>query len=95
LKPGSLTILAESYYNGRMETIMFKAPAGTKAKLRAINPNVSALLREQTERLLSGRNGFRSAHDKAGHLIGSIKGGPRNISTTKDYLKQYAKKSAA
>lgn len=77
-----------------METIMFKAPAGTKARLRAINPNVSALLREQTEKLLSGRSEFRSAHDKARHLCGVIKGGPSDVSTGKEYLKQYAPEAA-
>jgi hypothetical protein len=35
-----------------MEIIMFKVPDGTKSKLRRINPNVSALLREQVNRLL-------------------------------------------
>lgn len=89
--PG-LTHLTDRYYIANMETIMFKAPVGTKAKLRAINPNVSALLREQTEKLLSGRNGFRSAHDKSRHLCGVIQGGPKNVSTSKDYLKQYAPK---
>ncbi len=77
-----------------METIMFKAPVGTKTKLRAINPNISALLREQTEKLLSGRNKFRSAHDKARHLCGVIEGGPADAATSKDYLKQYAPKSS-
>ena len=87
-----MTLLTEWYYIASMETIMFKAPAGTKARLRAINPNISALLREQTEKLLSGQNGFRSAYDKARHLCGVIQGGPKNISTSKDYLKQYAPK---
>jgi hypothetical protein len=77
-----------------METIMFKAPVGTKAKLRAINPNVSALLREQTEKLLSGRSEFRSAHDRAKHLCGVINGGPADAATSREYLKQYAPKSA-
>ena len=77
-----------------METIMFKAPPGTKARLRAINPNISALLREQTEKLLSNQNGFRSAHDKAKHLCGSIRGGRTDAATSKDYLKQYAPKRA-
>ena len=88
LKPRNLTFLAELYYNSNMETIMFKAPAGTKAKLRAINPNVSALLREQTEKLLSGRSEIRSAHDKAKHLM--FRSGRRDAATSKDYLKQYA-----
>ena len=74
-----------------METIMFKAPEGTKAKLRAINPNVSALLREQTEKLLSGRSEFRSAHDKVKHLM--FRSGRRDAATSKDYLKQYAPKN--
>lgn len=73
-----------------METIMFKAPPGTKARLRAINPNVSALLREQTEKLLSHQTGFRSAHDKAKHLM--FRSGHSDAATSKDYLRQYAPK---
>jgi len=69
-----------------METIKFKAPTGTKARLRAINPNISALLREQTEKLLSGRTKFRSAHDRAKHLCGVIEGGPADAATSKEYL---------
>ncbi|MEI9962908.1 MAG: hypothetical protein WDM76_17870 [Limisphaerales bacterium] len=76
-----------------METIIFKAPSGTKAALRRLNPNLSELLREQAEKLLAGQTGGSSAHDKAGHLCGIFKGGPRNLSTSKDYLKQYASKN--
>ena len=37
---------------------MFKAPVGTKAKLKRISPNVSALLRETVDKLLqSGGKG--------------------------------------
>jgi hypothetical protein len=35
-----------------VETIVFKAPDGTKAKLKGINPNLSALMREAAERLI-------------------------------------------
>ena len=76
-----------------METIIFKARDGTKARLKRINPNLSALLREQVERLV-GRSANGSAFDKAGKLRGSISA-PRIASTSKEYLKQYAKKSAA
>jgi hypothetical protein len=72
---------------------MFKVPEGTKARLRQLNRNVSALLREQIERLLKHRSNG-SAYAKTRHLCGVIKGGPKNAATSKDYLKQYAKKSA-
>lgn len=76
-----------------METIIFKAPHGTKSRLRRINPNVSALLREQVGKLLERRvNG--SAYEKAEDLCGVIKGGPTNAATSKDYLKQYAQKGS-
>ena len=76
-----------------METIIFKAPGGTRAKLRRINPNISALLREQVEKLVE-REGSGSAHEKAGDLCGVFKSGPREASINKDYLKQYAAQSA-
>ncbi len=75
-----------------METITFKAPAGTRARLKKLG-EISTLMRQQTERLLDGEAaGFVSAHDKCKHLI--IKGGSgiRNAATSKDYLKQYAPK---
>jgi hypothetical protein len=76
-----------------METIMVKVPDGTKAKLRKINGNMSALLREQInglfERRLSG-----SAHQKASHLCGAIEGLSKDVSVSKDYLKKYAPKGA-
>lgn len=72
---------------------MFKAPEGTKAKLKRINPNLSALLREQVEELIA-RKARNSAFDKVEKLCGSISA-HRKASTSKDYLKQYAKKSAA
>jgi len=70
---------------------MFKAPKGTKAKLREISDNVSALLREEVEGLLQRRSNG-SAFDKARHHCGIIKGGPKNAATSKKYLKQYAQK---
>jgi hypothetical protein len=74
-----------------METINLKVPEGTKARLRAIDRNVSALLREQILRLLdSGDRG--SAYQKAAHLCGVVCGGPKNASTSRDYLHQYAPK---
>jgi hypothetical protein len=72
-----------------METIIFKARPGTREKLRGINPNVSALLRQGVEEMIK-RNGCGSAHEKAKHLCGMFKGAPRNLSTSRDYLKQYA-----
>jgi len=75
-----------------METIIFKVPDGTKAKLRAVNRNISALLREQTEKVITGKKGFVSAHEKAKHLIVHERGA-RHASTSKDYLKQYAQKN--
>ena len=44
-----------------METIIFKAPTGTKKKLKRINPNVSALLREATTKLIE-KSGSESAY---------------------------------
>ena len=76
-----------------METIMFKAPKGTKAKLRALGGNVSALLREEVEKLLHRRSSG-SAYEKAERLCGIIKGGPKNAATSKAYLRQYAQISA-
>ena len=73
-----------------METIIFKAPDGTRGKLRNISPNVSALLRQGVEDIIQ-RKRAGSALDKAKHLCG-IFSGPGNLSTSKDYLKQYAGK---
>ena len=72
-----------------METIIFKARPGTREKLRGINSNVSALLRQGVEEMIK-RNGCGSAHEKAKLLCGMFKGAPRNLSTSRDYLKQYA-----
>lgn len=70
---------------------MFKVPSGTKNRLRQINRNISALLREQVERLLA-RDADGSVHSRASRLCGVIKGGRRDVATSKDYLKQYAPK---
>ena len=88
-----LTHLTEWCYGSSMETIMFKAANGTKARLRQINRNISALLREEVERLLDRRSNG-SAYEKAEGLCGVIKGGPRNAATSKDYLKQYGQKGS-
>ena len=74
-----------------METIIFKAPDGTKARLKSIHPNVSELLREETKKIINGKRP-RSAYDKARHLCGIFKDAPRDLATSKDYLKHYAKK---
>jgi len=79
------------YYSGAMETIIFRVRKGTKAKLKEMG-NISALMREQIDRLLS-QSCHGSAHEKARHLCGSASGS-RDASTSKDYLKQYAKESA-
>ena len=71
-----------------METIQFKVPTGTKAKLKQIG-KLSDLLRGQVAQLLK-HSGAGSAHAKAQHLITD---GPGNISTGRDYLKQYAPKA--
>jgi hypothetical protein len=77
-----------------MEIINVKVPNGTKGKLRQVNRNVSALIREQIERLLErNASGEQSVYDRTAHLCGIIKGGPRDMATTKEYLKQYGKKS--
>ncbi len=75
-----------------METIVFKAPNGTRSRLRSISPNISALLRQSVEELIQ-RKGANSALDKASDLCGIFKGAPRDLATSKDYLKQYAKKN--
>jgi hypothetical protein len=74
---------------------MFKVPDGTKAKLRRLRGNISALLREQVDQLIHQQSTRGSAYDKSSRLCGSIKGGPRNVATSKEYLKQYAPKRAA
>jgi hypothetical protein len=83
--------MTDRYYPNPVETIMFKAPKGTKAKLKRINPNLSALMREAAERLIQTM-GSGSAFEKASHLCGVIKTGPAAASISKDYLKQYAPK---
>jgi hypothetical protein len=70
-----------------METIIFKAPVGTKEKLRELNPNISDLLRQATENLIAGRK--RSAYERAKHLM--FHGGGK-MSRGKEYLKIYEKK---
>ena len=89
-----LTLMSEVYYPLFVETIMFKVPPGTKSRLRRLNRNISALLREQVERLLDGGVGG-SVHSRASRLCGVIKGGRRDVATTRDYLKQYAPKRSA
>ena len=76
-----------------METIIFKARPGTRAKLRQINPNVSALLRQGVEDMIQGKHAG-SALEKAKHLCGIFKGAPSGLATSKDYLGQYAKKKS-
>ena len=76
-----------------MEIINVKVPNGTKGKLRRVNPNISALIREQIERLLEPKApGRQSMYDRTSHLCGIIKGGPRDMASSKEYLKQYGKK---
>ena len=74
-----------------METIIFKARPGTREKLRAINPNVSALLRQSVEEMIQRKQGG-SALEKSKHLCGVFKGAPRDLSTSRDYLRQYGAK---
>ena len=75
-----------------METIIFRAPAGTRARLKKIRSNVSALLRELAEQALQGHPSGVSAHDKARHLILPRGSGVKHLATRKDYLNQYARK---
>jgi hypothetical protein len=70
-----------------VETIIFKAPDGTKEKLRELNPNISDLLRQAAEDLINRRK--QSAHERAKHLI--FHGGGK-MSRGKEYLNIYAKK---
>lgn len=78
-----------------MEIINVKVPKGTKGKLRHINKNVSALVREQIARLLE-RNATSngSMYDRTAHLCGIIKGGPSDMASSKEYLNQYGKNRA-
>lgn len=76
-----------------METIIFKVPTGTKKKLKRINPNISALLREATSELIENK-GEQSAYEKSEGLAGIFKGGPSDMATSRDYLKQYAPKNS-
>jgi hypothetical protein len=69
-----------------METIIFKAPDGTKEKLRSLNPNLSDLLRQAAQNLVGKKT---SAHERAKHLIFSGNG---KASRGKEYLAIYAKK---
>jgi hypothetical protein len=89
-----LTGMPKAYYHMLVETIMIKVQSGTKARLRRLNPNLSELLREQIDRLLSHPT-KGSAYDQAADLCGVIKGGPRDVSTSKEYLKQYGQKLTA
>jgi hypothetical protein len=58
-----------------------------------VNPNISALIREQIEFLLERKvNRNRSMYDRTAHLCGIIKGGPRDMALSREYLKQYGKK---
>ena len=76
-----------------MEIINVKVPNGTKGKLRQVNPNISALIREQIERLLDRKaSSHPSMYDRTAHLCGVIKGGARDMASSKEYLKQYGKK---
>jgi len=78
-----------------MEIINVKVPNGTKGKLRRVNPNLSALIREQIERLLEHKaGGDQSMYDRTAHLCGIVKGGPGDMASSKEYLKQYGKKRA-
>jgi hypothetical protein len=76
-----------------METIIFKVPAGTKKKLKRINPNISALLRQATNQLIENK-GEQSAYEKSEALAGVFKGGAKDASTSRDYLNQYAPKNS-
>jgi hypothetical protein len=78
-----------------MEVINVKVPNGTKGKLRQVNPNISALIREQIEHLLERKaNSNQSMYARTAHLCGIIKGGPQNMASSREYLKQYGKKGA-
>lgn len=63
-----------------METITFKAPIGTKAKLRELSANISEFLRQATENLVAGRK--RSAYERAKHLM--FHGGGNYVDTFHD-----------
>lgn len=78
-----------------MEIINVKVPNGTKGKLRRVNPNISALIREQIERLLErNASSNQSMYDRTAHLCGIIKGGPGDMASSQEYLRQYSKKRA-
>ena len=87
--------MTEWCYRQVVEIINVKVPNGTKGKLRRVNPNISALIREQIELLLErNANSSQSVYDRTAHLCGIIKGGPRDMASSREYLKQYGKKRA-
>ena len=75
-----------------METITFQAEPGTRARLRKINRNLSALMRESVAQLFERKVATSSGYARVAHLSGSVKSGRKDLSTTKDYLKIYGKK---
>ena len=53
-------------------------------------PNVARVSEEIIKRQRAG-----SAHEKAKHLCGIFRGGPRDLATSKGYLTQYAQKKSS
>lgn len=75
-----------------METITFQVEPGTRSRLRKINRNLSALMRQSVEQLLERKTETASGYTRIAHLAGSLKSGRKDLATTKDYLQIYAKK---
>ena len=76
-----------------MELVSFKLPASLRrrvaAEARRRRVSQAAVIRESLESALVERPAARgelSCADLAGDLIGSVRGGPRDASTSKRYL---------
>ena|SRR5437879_5840213 len=80
-------------YHYVMELVSFKLPAALRrrvaAEARRRGVSQAAVIRESLESALVERpaaSGELSCADLAGDLIGSVRGGPRDASTSKRYL---------
>lgn len=74
-----------------METITFQVEPGTRERLRKINRNLSALLRQSVQQLLARENPD-SAYHRVAHLSGALKSSRRDLATTNEYKKIYGRK---
>jgi hypothetical protein len=85
--------MAARYYHTGMDLVSFKLPPELRKRLaeeaRRRRVSQAAVIRESLEAALVGRPASRgelTCADLAGDLIGSFRGGPRDLSTNKRYL---------